>query len=193
MDLSYGAFAPDGRTLALARGDVVQLFDLATGKEVRRLEGQQVFGTVAFSPDGRTLLTANLLAVGTDHTVRLWDVTTGKEVWRVDTHPWGELRVAFAPDGRTVAAVGGRYDTQNKRSEGAVLLLDAATGKELHHLAGHRDQVQALAFAPDGRTLATGGWDRTVRFWEVATGRERRQPLTAPAGIRTLSCPPDGR
>ncbi|HJT75597.1 MAG TPA: hypothetical protein VJ739_00180 [Gemmataceae bacterium] len=163
-----------------------------SGKELRRLKGQKVFGKLSFSPDGRFLLAGNMETADTDRTARMWDVTTGKEVWRLDTRPWLELALAFAPDGRTVAGWGQRY-TGRGAHEPAVFLSDAATGKELRRWKGHEDWVYALAFAPDGRMLVTGSRDRTIRFWELATGQERRPPLTAPAGVIQLAFSPDGR
>src|SRR4029077_20567949 len=134
---------------------VIQLWDLATSKEVRRMEGQQVPGRFAFRPDGRTLIASNLNAVGTDFTVRLWDVATGKERWRISTRPRESLGAAFCPDGRHIAIVGRGWDAETKKNLGIVLLCDAATGRELHHCHGHSDHVFPLAFSPNGRMLAT--------------------------------------
>jgi WD40 repeat protein len=52
-----------------------------------------------------------------------------------------------------------------------IRVWDMATGK-VNVLRGHQDQVTALAFTPDGRTLASASWDRTVRLWNLAAGVE---------------------
>ncbi len=68
------------------------------------------------------------------------------------------------PDGRRTAST--HYN--------AVKLWDAASGRELRTLVGHRGAVEAVAFAPDSRWLATGSHDRTICLWDVATGKKLR-------------------
>src|SRR5690349_11629285 len=78
------------------------------------------------------------------------------------------VAAAFSHDGKWLATAGGE---QGK--SGVVQLWDLATGKERFTFQGHTDLVLSVAFVPDGRTLASGGWDRTVKLWDLATGRER--------------------
>ena len=49
-----------------------------------------------------------------------------------------------------------------------------ATGQQIRTLEGHTDWVESVAFSPDGRTIASGSWDTTIRLWEVATGQQIR-------------------
>ena len=70
--------------------------------------------------------------------------------------------LTFVPDNKILALGSGE----------TVVLWDVATGKELRTLKGHTDAVAGLAFAPDGKTLATAGLDRTVRLWDVADGKQ---------------------
>jgi len=192
--ISYSAFSPNARMLASTRWpNVIQLWDLLTGKEVRRIEAQHVPGKLAFSPDGRTLLASNSNSVGADFTVRLWDVATGKERWRMDTRPWESLGAAFCPDGRHIAVVGRGWKGQTNQRVGVVVLCDAVTGKELRRCEGHTDHVWHVSFSPNGRMLATGASDKTIRLWEVATGQLRQKPLSHEAEILGLSFSPDGR
>ena len=65
--------------------------------------------------------------------------------------------------------------------DGTVILWDTATGKPVRRFNGHRAKAMALAASPDGRYLASGSWDRTVRIWETDTG----------ASIRTIRHPTD--
>jgi WD40 repeat protein len=64
-------------------------------------------------------------------------------------------KIAFSFDDSRVAGVS---------ADGAVHLWDVASGRPLPVLRGHADEAWAVAFAPDGRTLATGSWDQTVRI-----------------------------
>jgi RNA polymerase sigma factor (sigma-70 family) len=127
------------------------------GPLLQELNHQGFVRVVAFSPDGKVLMSGGDM----DRTVRLWDVATGKEL--VQMRAEKELTgMALSPDGTTVAT--GEMD-------GSVRLWQAATGKPLATLKRHTTMVVGLAFAPDGKTLATTGfYDQRVCVWEVATG-----------------------
>lgn len=76
---------------------------------------------------------------------------------------------------------------------GHVELWDAATGEPRRLLQGHGSRVDAAAFSPDGRTLATGSTDRTVKLWDVATGQLQATLPAHPAPVRDLVFSRDGR
>jgi Flp pilus assembly protein TadD len=75
---------------------------------------------------------------------------------------------------------------------GAVTLWEVATGKRLASCKGHATSVYSLAFTSDGKTLATGGADRTVRLWDVLTGQERSTLSGHKGAVRKVQFSPDG-
>jgi WD40 repeat protein len=161
---------PDNKGLLLAADDDkrVRLVDTTTGKEVRTFPdadlGEHYFDV---SHDGTRLYTAG------PGKVQEWDLTTGKpkRVFHsaIFAEDWPPRVVVLAPDGKRLVAVGAQCWTA----------WDLATGQELHTTSGHCGPVGSVAFAPDGRTLVTDGGDRTVRLWEVATGKVVRQLFVA--------------
>jgi WD40 repeat protein len=179
------AFAPGGKGLASAGVGGVCLWDLATGRPLWRLSVPSLARDLAYSPDGKWLVTAG-------HAVWLHDAATGKEVRRLQPKGFHSLDVvALSPDGRTVAA----GETRGSRAFGpkgsAVILWDAATGKELRRLAGRAD-VTAVAFSKAGKTLASGSSDKKVRLWDAAGGKPLRV-LEHDRAVRAVAFAPGGK
>ena len=112
---------------------------------------------MAFSPDGKTILTGSL-----DNTARLWDAATGQPRGGAMTHQGPVNAVAFSPDGKTILT--GSVD-------GKARLWDASMGRPIGQPLTHQGAVIAAAFSPDGATVITGCRDGTARFWDVATER----------------------
>jgi RNA polymerase sigma factor (sigma-70 family) len=187
FDQTHMARSADGKLLATGGADgPVTLWEAATGRRLRVLEGHRrgIFA-LAFSPDGRRLASA-----GWERAVRVWDVAAGKEERALDCGPGGKDQgridaLAFSPDGKLLAAC----DT----GRGAVHLWDTDTGKKVRELTQHSPAT--VAFAPDGKTLATGGWDNNLILWDIATGRKLRtiQAAKGPAIVDAVAFSPDGR
>ena len=161
-------FSPDGNTLAVAGSIGVWLYDVRTHKEVSLLTGHtDDVICVAFSPNGEMLASGSQ-----DDTVRLWDVTTRKRIATLK-HTGSVLSVAFGPDGKLLAT-GCGYNMTLERStprhdQDTVRLWNIRTRKHIGTFNGHTDYVESVAFSPNGKTLATGSRDKTIRLWDVAT------------------------
>jgi WD40 repeat protein len=159
------AFSPDGRSLALGGDDhKIRIWDMPSGDERTSLDGHAgVVRSVAFSPDGQ-----RLISTAQDRFVMLWDAIRGVPIRQLTEPGLNPLQLAaFSPDG-LIIAVG-----ESGGNPLDITLYDAETGAVRSRLTGHRSGINALAFSPDGRTLATAGIDRSIRLWDPATGKEK--------------------
>jgi WD40 repeat protein len=191
-------FAPNGKTLALARASLpesedfnpvhsVGLWDVTTGKLIRQFakspvpvgELPRMRGGLALTSDGRQLAAITLKG----KTIHLWEVATGKELWHWKTNQV-ITSIAFSPDDEILAA----GDNQGK------IHLLTRRGKERGWIKAHKEGVSCLAFAPNGKTLASGGgYDPVLRLWDLATGKELLPRVGHQNWINGLTLTPDGK
>jgi WD40 repeat protein len=212
-------FSPDGKYLAMGcQHQELVLWDVASGKEVRRSPAAGYFASIAFSPDGKSLAAASGEGV-----IRLWDVDTGRVLpGSADPAVNGIQDLHFSADGRRLIgtarmpiAWGPRTGREVRRfpdvphtswfsvpsldesllataAGSDIRLSDARTGKEVRVLKGHEKFIWYVTFLPGGR-LVSSGTDGTARVWDVASGRQLLKLTGGGDFSQRLAASPDGR
>jgi WD40 repeat protein len=139
------------------------IWDLASRRRIRTLDAD---GTLAFSPDGRTLAISHQQR----GEILLLDPATGRNRRTLTGHTAGVLGLSFSHDGATLASVG--WDD-------TAIVWDLATGRARETLRGHASAITAVAFSPEDRTLYTASWDKRVIVWDLAGDHRLGRPFTA--------------
>ena len=210
--VACAAFSPDGRRLATATGHMevhsvpdvtyaAHVWDAATGQPVTPpLPHPGKVHKVAFSPDGRWVVTATgdytrgserAMAYGTGE-VRLYDAATGQLLLSL-AHPRPVLEVRFSPDGRRLVTGGGddRARVWEVATPEGTVLPEGRLVATLPHQEGK--EVWRVSFSLDGRRVLTAGFDHTARVWEAATGAPVAAPLKHGQRVWDAAFSPDGR
>jgi WD40 repeat protein len=145
--------SPDGQRVAFLSGREARVADVATGRIRHRLVHPGEITSLAFSADGRRIVTG-----GRDRLARVWNGMTGKMLHELEGHQGQVLDVAIGLAGAEIATAS---------TDGTARVWDAATGELRAPLFGHTNFVRAVDFSPDGQSLVTASVDGTARTWAL--------------------------
>ena len=189
--VSSVTFSPDGNTLASGSWDnSIKLWNPATGEEIRTLIGHSdSVLSVVISPNGKTLASGSR-----DNTIRLWNPATGEQILTLQGGSNLVRSIAISPDGKILAS-GSLNNT--------IQLWNLATGEKIRTLVEHSSRFNSLlalvntaysvSFSPDGKTLASGSYDNTIKLWNLATGEEIRTLQGHSSPVYSVAISPDGK
>ncbi|HUE71084.1 MAG TPA: protein kinase [Pirellulaceae bacterium] len=154
------AFSPDGSQLAVARSSPaeVKVISLVAPREAATLPAARAHHSLAFSSDGKWLA-----APGPQDTVEVWDVAGWQKALSLSGQKGNALDVAFSPDCRWLAASTRSGATVWRLKDGQTVFTVPAKG-----------WLARVGFSPDGKLLATAGFDKLAQFWEVPSWKEVR-------------------
>jgi WD40 repeat protein len=180
------AFSPDGKNLLSGGPSAgsrvpsnMQIYDVATGKEVRDFDPAGVLWSVAYSPDGKYALSGGSYIYG--GRIDLWDASRGRLI-RTEEEIISDamvLAVSFSADGRYALSGGVKNE---------LILWDAKSLTELKRFIGHEGsaQIWSVAFSPDGRYALSATWKDSIKIWDIASGTEYKT-LTGHSSIKSYS------
>jgi len=174
------AFSSDGATLAASGYAGVRMWGTRSGKLKQSLPVGDTFWVwgVAISPDGQMVI-----GLGESDRIYWWDTRRDSREgnWPISSETEGHS-AAFSPDGRTLA-IG---------TKTGVKLVHPFTGKLQRELIGYQSAAITVAFSGDGKLLASGGKDKTVRLWNVRTGQLVRVLKNHTGAVSSVALSPGG-
>jgi serine/threonine protein kinase len=198
------AFSPDGNTLASGSADYdIKLWDVHSGTLQTTLRGHQgAVNSVAFSPDGNTLASGS-----DDKTIKLWDARSGTLKTTLQGHEGWVRGIAFSPDGTLLASASHDrtiklwdvHSEKLKTTDSVIsadfsyfwlifILVAVLFGLDLTP----RPFVEFLAFSPDGTLLAGGSTDKTIKIWDVRSGKYKTTIEGHQGSVNSVAFSPDG-
>jgi WD40 repeat protein len=199
--VSSTRFSPDGRFLVSGSSDcTVKIWDTKSWQCLHTLQGHTgwIWDTI-WSADGRAIASC-----GEDHTVKIWDADTEEHLRTLKGHQSRVWAVAFSPD-MEIALTPELDPHAGKESIGesterilascgedqTIKLWQFSTGQCIANIQGYTNWAKAVAFSPDGQTIASGHKDRTLRIWDANNGRCTYEFREHAEGIIAVAFHPD--
>lgn len=181
------AFSPDGSLLATGcQNGAIRIWNPVTGTLQAMLKGHRRARSAAFCTAG-PLKGLLLVSGGDEKRLRIIDPKTGKEVQCLRTFRGRIRSVAVSPDGLLVA-IGG----VTNKDKPEIHVWNTLTKEDRELQGGHTTAILAVAFAPDGKTLATAAWGGTIRLWDTETFTIRQTLTAHKSAVNCLAFSPDG-
>ena len=181
------SFSPDGKWLAIGPNTPqagVSLVDVSSGEVKQTLPGPVArTNAVAWSHDGSELA----LASTSDRTIRIWSVKDKKFLKAIEPEASSFFSLGYGSSGQLLVA---GVPTAERDALG---IFDGHTGKTEKVLKGHKEMIEAVSFSADATTVASVGWDATVRVWDMDKGTETAAIKGHKKGIRSLAISADGK
>ncbi|MCI0380439.1 MAG: sigma-70 family RNA polymerase sigma factor [Gemmataceae bacterium] len=203
------AYSPDGRFLATQhridevdegrrwRGHELKIWDAQTGKPLRTITQVKTnwFGAFTFSHDGKTLASVAMRPENNKrvYDVKLWDPATGNEKATLVGASHGLYALTFSPDSKFLAAAATVMTPTGTTTGGEVYLWEIDSGNLVWQKEEHKDQLNGIAFSPDGKTIATASGDMLIKLFDAKSGDVKHSLAGHEKhGVFSVAFSPDG-
>ncbi|MHC4996326.1 MAG: protein kinase domain-containing protein, partial [Planctomycetota bacterium] len=184
-------WSPDGRLLASSNSSAIMVWDTLAPQYDGVITGHDDrVRNVAWSPDGTRLATASV-----GEPFQVWDAAIEQQIFTTDLNRGIYFEPEWSPDGAHIAVIHQAYSdgpNPDAADERTLRLLDPQTGQETAHWTAQHPGMSALAWSPDGSSLASGGTDKVVRLWDPRTGRVTGILNVHVASVRNIAWNHDG-
>ncbi|MFC1878751.1 AAA family ATPase [Chloroflexota bacterium] len=185
---------PDGQHLVISSYDLypLKLLEVSSRRKVRKFQVHtRPITTLAVTSDGK-----NVISGCVDKTLKIWELESGRVVNTLKGHTDEITAVVVTPDGQHIIS-GSRDHTLKVWNISAALNAGIVRENELcsekvRTLKGHTDEITAVEVTPDGKLVISGSYDKSLKVWDVATGREQRTLQGHKSGVTAVEVTPDG-